>query len=483
MWGLRLKKLRSTGDLERRGMMRGGSGSTLSSAASSESGQVVSASLYGTEDSFVSQDEVLDPTVTETYLGEWKNDRRCGFGVAQRSDGLKYEGEWCNNKKYGHLFVLRSSKFKERVETAVASAVDASNKALAKAEIALLRTGNSKAKAELADQYAARAREDADLARLVARQFAPEIYPQVVPENVRKKHEKQNSVEMGRPAPQHHAAHLGPALPPPQPHPATTMPIVHSPPANAPISKSNNIAPRPHFDDTIPNSVSNKAPIAPIEPEPHPAPPHTMRRNPSMARSSNEPFQQVVDDHFDHYMRHKGPRVPVKAAPNLRPPMGFSPESTVVIEEVEESPSPCRPARRSTLVVDQPSAHRTASLYMKPSTSRQAPPTRKMGGAGGGPGASFGGATMKRKKSLPDINANKASTSAKVMPREEISVLSSQRREEVRRQQEMEERLRANPFLYVCNPNVKAWISRQKLVILVLLINIALGFLFFRLLA
>lgn len=44
--------------------------------------------------SFVSQDELCDAQVTETYLGEWKNDRRCGFGVAERSDGLKYEGEW-----------------------------------------------------------------------------------------------------------------------------------------------------------------------------------------------------------------------------------------------------------------------------------------------------------------------------------------------------------------------------------------------------
>lgn len=35
-------------------------------------------------------------------MGEWKNDKRSGFGVSQRSDGLKYEGEWFNNKKYGY---------------------------------------------------------------------------------------------------------------------------------------------------------------------------------------------------------------------------------------------------------------------------------------------------------------------------------------------------------------------------------------------
>lgn len=48
------------------------------------------------------QDEPLDASVTETYMGEWKNDKRAGFGVSERSDGLKYEGEWFNNKKYGY---------------------------------------------------------------------------------------------------------------------------------------------------------------------------------------------------------------------------------------------------------------------------------------------------------------------------------------------------------------------------------------------
>lgn len=41
------------------------------------------------------------------------------------------------------------------------------------------------------------------------------------------------------------------------------------------------------------------------------------------------------------------------------------------------------------------------------------------------------------------------------MSREEVSVLSSARREEVRRLQEENERLRANPFLYLVSPQVK----------------------------
>jgi junctophilin len=43
------------------------------------------------------------------------------------------------------------------------------------------------------------------------------------------------------------------------------------------------------------------------------------------------------------------------------------------------------------------------------------------------------------------------------MSREEVSVLSSARREEVRRQVEEAERLRANPLLYLVSPHVKVW--------------------------
>ena len=113
------------------------------------------------------QDEMLDSNVTETYMGEWKNDKRCGFGISERSDGLKYEGEWFNNRKYGygvttfkdgtreegkyknnilitsnkkkHLFLIRSAKFRERIDSAVSAAQRASKIALQKADIAISR--------------------------------------------------------------------------------------------------------------------------------------------------------------------------------------------------------------------------------------------------------------------------------------------------------------------------------------------------------
>lgn len=44
----------------------------------------------------------MEDSVVETYHGEWKNDARCGFGICERSDGLKYHGEWANNMKNGY---------------------------------------------------------------------------------------------------------------------------------------------------------------------------------------------------------------------------------------------------------------------------------------------------------------------------------------------------------------------------------------------
>lgn len=40
--------------------------------------------------SFIVEDEQLDGSVIETYMGEWKNDKRSGYGISERSDGLKY---------------------------------------------------------------------------------------------------------------------------------------------------------------------------------------------------------------------------------------------------------------------------------------------------------------------------------------------------------------------------------------------------------
>lgn len=40
--------------------------------------------------SFTVDEEHLDPSITEVYMGDWKRDKRDGYGISERSDGLKY---------------------------------------------------------------------------------------------------------------------------------------------------------------------------------------------------------------------------------------------------------------------------------------------------------------------------------------------------------------------------------------------------------
>lgn len=171
--GLKLKKQKSTGDINDSPKRQSGSvRSTISnisqvSADSTQSG-MTNVSVYTDSNlSFVSQDDITDVNVTETYMGEWKNDKRSGFGISERSDGLKYEGEWYNNKKYGYgvttfkdgtkeegkyknnvlissgkknkLFLIRTSKLRERVDNAVLSAQRSAQIALQKADVAITR--------------------------------------------------------------------------------------------------------------------------------------------------------------------------------------------------------------------------------------------------------------------------------------------------------------------------------------------------------
>ncbi|XP_068083311.1 junctophilin-1 isoform X2 [Anabrus simplex] len=206
--GLKIRKQRSTGDLDKRGpsdsMRSTGSSASWVSTESSQSGLTNVSVHTDSNASFVVQDEQLDPSVTETYMGEWKNDKRSGFGISERSDGLRYEGEWFANKKYGygvttlrdgskeegkyknnvlitsqkkkHLFLIRSAKFRERIDAAVYAAQRASKIALQKADIAISRTATARGKAEQADIAADHAKEDSDIARETAKQFAPDFH-------------------------------------------------------------------------------------------------------------------------------------------------------------------------------------------------------------------------------------------------------------------------------------------------------------------
>ncbi|KAG8234040.1 hypothetical protein J437_LFUL014126, partial [Ladona fulva] len=204
---LKIRRQRSTGDLEKRGtsasIRSAGSSASWVSTESSQSAMTSASVHTDSNASFVVEDEQMDASVTETYMGEWKNDRRSGFGISERSDGLRYEGEWFNNKKYGygattfkdgtkeegkyknnvlitsqkkkHLFLIRSAKFRERIDSAVIAAQRASKIALQKADIAISRTATARGKAELADVAASHAHEDSEIARRTAKMFAPDF--------------------------------------------------------------------------------------------------------------------------------------------------------------------------------------------------------------------------------------------------------------------------------------------------------------------
>ena len=171
--GLKLKKQKSTGDIQEappRTRPGGSVRSTVSniSHVSNETNMSALSHYTDSNQSFVSQDDIDDVNVTEIYTGEWKNDKRAGFGVSERTDGLKYEGEWYNNKKFGYgvtthkdgtreegkyknnvlissstkkskFILIRSSKLKERVDNAVLAAQRAGQIALQKSETAMAR--------------------------------------------------------------------------------------------------------------------------------------------------------------------------------------------------------------------------------------------------------------------------------------------------------------------------------------------------------
>lgn len=72
--------------------------------------------------------------------------------------------------------------------------------------------------------------------------------------------------------------------------------------------------------------------------------------------------------------------------------------------------------------------------------------------------------SLQRKKSLPDVAQPIQLTATAPLSREEVSVLSSMRREEIRRQIDESERLRANPLLYLVSPQVKVSTTSEIIV-------------------
>ncbi|XP_060931367.1 junctophilin-2 isoform X1 [Limanda limanda] len=169
-------------------------------------------SLAGAED-FPPVEADIDATTTEVYMGEWKNDKRSGYGISERSSGLKYEGEWMNNQRHGYgsttfaeggkeegkymnnmlvkamkkrVIQLKGTKIKQKVERAVEGAQRAAAIGKQKAEIAASRTTHAKAKSDGAEQSSQASNSESSIARVVAKELSPSFY-QPGPEYLKKR--------------------------------------------------------------------------------------------------------------------------------------------------------------------------------------------------------------------------------------------------------------------------------------------------------
>ncbi|XP_076014419.1 junctophilin-1-like [Genypterus blacodes] len=179
------------------------SDATMSRISSSDANSTISIGDGELPDEDLPLEDHVDATTTESYMGEWKNDKRNGFGVSERSNGMKYEGEWLNNKRHGYgctvfpdgtkeegkyknnvlvrgirkqLIPLKNPKTKEKVDRAVEGAQRAAAIARSKVEIAASRTAHARTKSEAAEQAAISAVHDSEIARAVARELSPNFY-------------------------------------------------------------------------------------------------------------------------------------------------------------------------------------------------------------------------------------------------------------------------------------------------------------------
>ncbi|XP_010177153.1 PREDICTED: junctophilin-2-like [Mesitornis unicolor] len=168
------------------------------SSAASDATSTVSLGEGAEGEEFPPFESDIDATTTETYMGEWKNDKRAGFGISERSSGLKYEGEWLDNffttlpdgkkeeGKYRHnvlvkgmkkrVIPLKSAKIRQKVDRSVEGAQRAAAIARQKSEIAASRTAHAKAKAEGSEQAAQAANNESGIARMMARELSPDFY-------------------------------------------------------------------------------------------------------------------------------------------------------------------------------------------------------------------------------------------------------------------------------------------------------------------
>lgn len=572
MSGLKLKKQKSTGDINDSPKRQTGSvRSTISSishvsADSTQSG-MTNASMYTDSNlSFVSQDDITDVNVTETYMGEWKNDKRSGFGVSERSDGLRYEGEWFNNKKYGNgvttfkdgtreegkyknnvlissgkknkLFLIRTSKLRERVDNAVLSAQRAAQVALQKADIAITRMANARAKMEQAEQAAMKADQDSDIARIKAKEYAPEFH-QPGTDIIKKKMEEngQNGID------EYDFSHLK-GMANHNPGRSHSVQVrkgnmdeglldsslsggLISSPEDSPVhhahSEQNHMNPSSLLSPNPLNFSSNSKDNVSI-------PNHSPRnRSPSLkirrysflagsrrGRGFSEIFNStILNDHFDQYSAQKDdyelgrdllPGEDKYRANHIGDP---SPDSGVS-ESMDEDAKNKSLQRRRTMpcIVKEDDAKQTVrekeTAISSENIAGKNPETfviengirKRIKGIQNkvNPSASRGNLQNAfrieserqlrsgKHGSLPDIHTVQTSDQIKPMSREEAYQLGTARREELRRLQELAERRRQGDVGVILG-DLKDFVQHRQLLVLVIALNLSLATMFFNIMS
>lgn len=473
------------------------------------------------------EEEAVEESAIETYMGEWKNDMRSGFGVCERSDGLKYHGEWANNAKCGFgvttfkdgtkeegryknniliassrrkgVIFMRASKFREKLEQAMGTAIRAASIAQQKADIAASRTSTARERSEQATFISRQATEDSEVARIHAKQFDPTFkqpgtrrlllkdanggesfgtdlsdaisYSRHLSQTHSKQHsfEQTLSVDMAddmTPPSRNYANHVGTSS---NTNHVNFMPQYGYSDPNSqlqtPINSQDLL--QPH---NIPTSIDPSIPSVSVVPE-EPEKPLVFQPTTSQPGPSNLNTQapnvmssrfSLSDDHYDQYVMAGGSQQQQKLRRN-RP-------SLMRQADVNESCAGGASSglnRRSTLAsardrngdVNHPGAIGTAHAA-------------KLNAASGSDGDNMG--------SLP--NLAELETQGVRMRREEAARLAGQRRQEVLREHEEAALLRANPLRHFLQPAFRAWLVRWRIPILLAIANISLLMLFYHLL-
>ncbi|KAF1768595.1 hypothetical protein GCK72_000407 [Caenorhabditis remanei] len=523
--GLRIKKQHSTGDIHQRvasmtGSLRS-SGSTMSCTSED--------SLHHHGGLHQPEEEAVEESSIETYCGEWKNDMRSGFGVCERSDGLKYHGEWANNAKCGFgvttfkdgtkeegryknniliassrrkgVIFMRASKFREKLEQAMGAAVRAASIAQQKADIAASRTSTARERSEQAAFVARQATEDSEGARLIAKQFDPSFkqpgtrrllkdnnggesfgtdlsdaisYSRHLSQTHSKQHsfEQTLSVDMAddmTPPSRNYTNHVSSSSNANTNH-VNFMPqygYQQDPQLQTPII-SQDLLPQqhiPNIDPSIP-SVS----VQQEEEKPLILQPQSQLNQPGPSNLNTQAPPNVMSSRFslsdDHYDQY------VMA--------GGSQQQQQQQSKLRRN----RPSLMRQADVNESCAGASSGLNRR-STLASA---RDRNGDVNHPGAIgkdqaarlTSGTDGDNMGSLP--NLAELETQGVRMRREEAARLAGQRRQEVLREHEEQALLRANPLRHLLQPAFRAWLVRWRIPILLAIANISLLMLFYHLL-